>query len=273
MRLVLCGWLGACSAHADESGPAMQPHTADADAATAHRMPAASVVRASQTPSESLDTQADAGAAAIAGRSFLAEYLINARDLGGIRLPGPSRVVFGRLFRGPLLASLPNGRCTTFTDTGVRTVIDLRVPSEAAKNPEPACIGEHALIVLAPFPIPPVANATGYIAMLDERASISAFFSVLADPTAYPIYFHCTLGRDRTGVVAALVLLALGATRRGIRQDYLLSSQTGGISPEPIEAMLDEIEIRGGIQVYLSSVGVSPELLEPLRRAATEPLP
>ena len=62
----------------------------------------------------------------------------------------------------------------------------------------------------------------------------------LADPDAYPIYFHCTYGRDRTGVLAAVVLLALDAPREAILDEYVLSKATVGAYPESLQEMMRE---------------------------------
>jgi len=55
-----------------------------------------------------------------------------------------------------------------------------------------------------------------YVADLHATESVATAFGVLGDVAAYPVYFHCVYGRDRTGVLAAVILLALGATRESV---------------------------------------------------------
>jgi protein-tyrosine phosphatase len=50
-------------------------------------------------------------------------------------------------------------------------------------------------------------------------------FSLLSDPDKTPILFHCSAGKDRTGLAAALILHALGADKETIMEDYLASTE------------------------------------------------
>jgi protein-tyrosine phosphatase len=216
---------------------------------------------------------ATSGAGHTPGEAILLPYLTNARELGGTPLAGGAHVPFGRLFRGPPLAALSADGCDAATRLGIRSVVDLRVPSEVASQPESGCIQSRATVIAAPLPIPYAVSAGDYIAILDARASLRTLFSALTSPGAYPIYIHCTWGRDRTGVVAALVLSALGADRETILEEYLLSRESVGAYPQSLLAALDEVELRGGIEAYLTGLGVTHEQLQALRKQATEPAP
>jgi protein-tyrosine phosphatase len=197
--------------------------------------------------------------------------LPNARDLGGVPLPATETVACGELFRGPPLAALSRAGCDEFARLGVRTVIDLRILEEGAANPDSACVAGQANQIFAPMPIPYNVSPEDYIAVLDATESVSAAFRALGDAAAYPIYVHCTLGRDRTGVLSAVILLALGATRADIVSEYLLSRSSVGAYPLSLEAALDEIERRGGIEAYLAAAGVTEDQLAALRSQAVRP--
>jgi protein-tyrosine phosphatase len=215
---------------------------------------------------------ADAGRTSC-GRSdpvFVCE-VPNARDLGGTPLAGGQSVACGAIYRGPPLASLSPDGCQVFAKLGIRTVIDLRVESERAALPESACVQDAASIVSAPMPIPYTVTGAEYIAALDATPSLAAAFAALGDPAAYPVYIHCTWGRDRTGVLAAAILLALGATRADILQEYTLSQRTVGAFPFSLTEMLNEIDTRGGITAVLTAAGVTPEQVAALRARATMP--
>jgi len=117
----------------------------------------------------------------------------------------------------------------------------------------------------------------------------------LAEPDGLPAVFHCHAGKDRTGIVAALVLLAIGVDRETVLDDYELTAHyrkfehqqdsfanmlNRGLSPEvaagvlstPRWAMSDAIDAleddHGGIEQYLTSeVGLSTAQLDALRDA------
>jgi protein-tyrosine phosphatase len=220
-------------------------------------------------------TGAGAGAGAGTGgegdtgeRAVLVGEVVNARDLGGIPLADDAEVAAGLLFRGPPLAALSADGCDQLAELGVRTVIDLRIDSERASKPSAACAQEQAAIVLAPLPIPYSVSPDDYLADLYTSESIVEAFRALGDADAYPIYFHCTFGRDRTAVLAAVILLALGADRDAIMDDYLLSGATVGAYPQSLAAVLDEVQAQGGIDSFLASAGVAGEWIETLRTTA-----
>jgi protein-tyrosine phosphatase len=206
---------------------------------------------------------------AVAGpRSVLVGAVVNARDLGGIPLTDDAAVADGVLFRGPPLANLSSDGCEQVAALGVRTVIDLREEAERTSKPSAPCVQEQAASVLAPLPIPYSVSPTDYLADLNTDTSMVEVFRTLGDADAYPVYFHCTWGRDRTAVLAAVILLALGADRDAIMDDYLLSRATVGAYPESLEAVLDEVEARGGVDAFLTDAGVDEEWVATLRATA-----
>lgn len=68
--------------------------------------------------------------------------------------------------------------------------------------------------------------------------AVSAALRVCADPEHQPVLFHCTSGKDRTGVTAALLLSAVGVPREVIVQDYH-ESHAFGLSHEHLVETLD----------------------------------
>lgn len=188
--------------------------------------------------------------------------LENARDVGGVVAPGAQHVAYGALFRGPPLRLSAEG-CAEFARRGIRTVIDLRIGSE--QTAPPACVTDRARLVLAPLPVPYNVSPADYVAILDASASIAAIFQVLSEAAAFPVYAHCTWGRDRTGVVSALVLSALGVSRQDVLREYALSEASVGAFPGSLEAALDEVEGRGGVEAYLAGASVTPEQIRAIR--------
>lgn len=198
-------------------------------------------------------------------RWILNDDLENARDLGGVPLRAGAAVAHGELFRGPPLRPLTEAGCDEFARLGIRTVVDLRIATERDSSPESSCVTDRARLVLAPLPVPYGVSPSDYIADLDTFESIARVFEVLGDPAAYPVYFHCTWGRDRTGVLAAVILRALGASRADIMKEYALSNASVGAYPASLEAVLDVIEQRSGIASYLAAAGVRREQVDVLR--------
>jgi protein-tyrosine phosphatase len=204
------------------------------------------------------------------GRRILADEIMNARDLGGISVSGEQRVACGALFRGPPLAALSAEGCGELDRLGIRTVVDLRTPAERTSRPEASCVSARAELVFAPLPIPYNLSPGDYIADLNATESMALAFQKFVSPAAYPIYFHCTWGRDRTGVVAAVILLALGAARADILEEYQRSAASVGAYPESLAAVLDAIERQGGIVSYLEALGLTSEEIATLRKQALE---
>jgi hypothetical protein len=191
----------------------------------------------------------------------------NARDLGGIPLEGGRTVACGKLFRGPPL-ELPGG-CSNYDALGIKVVVDLRQASERGNRPDAACTTENARVIAAPLPIPYQVSPANYIADFNTLDSMALIFHALGTADGYPMYFHCTYGRDRTAIVAAVILSALGASRDAIMIDYELTRPHHGAFPESLEATLDELERRGGVEGYYAELGVTAEELAFLREYAT----
>jgi protein-tyrosine phosphatase len=207
-------------------------------------------------------------------RWILVDEVVNARDLGGVPLGSGRSVEHGAVFRGPPLTMLSPSGCAELERLGIRTVIDLRIESERSAVPEADCVERSARVILAPLPVPYDVSPLDYIADLDATDSIAMVFQRLGDAESYPVYVHCTWGRDRTGVLAAIILRALGASRANIMKEYLLSLATVGAYPDSLAAVLDTIERRGGIESYLSAAGVSADALATLRmRGVRSPEP
>ncbi len=206
------------------------------------------------------------------GNFVLEGHVRNVRDLGGIPLAGGHRTACGALFRGSELSELTPAGCVEFAQLGARTIVDLRTDGERAYAPNMACAEHVAATVLAPLPTPAALSPQDYLDVLYSVESVATVFATLGDESAHPVYLHCIYGRDRTGVVAAVILLALGATRDDVLADYELTATTGmRIAPESLRAVLDDIERTGGIEAYLARLGVTAAQLAVLRAHAVAP--
>ncbi len=173
------------------------------------------------------------GPVVIAERRVPFEGITNLRDLGGYPTVDGGTTRWGRVFRADALHKLTDADVVAFHRLGVRTVYDLRGPLERAEFPNPV-ESIHVPIVgrapdaPAPPPEPNMTTVDGermlrdmYVASLEHSAAqIGTILRGLADVDRVPAVFHCHGGKDRTGIVAAVLLLALGVDRETVLDDY-----------------------------------------------------
>ena len=189
--------------------------------------------------------QADAGEQLLPQRTLALQGAFNARDLGGYpTADGVAMTRWRMALRTANLFRLSDADVDLLHELGLRTVLDLRSPDEIGRTGTSALFGRGA-VRYQHFPfLGPDAHARnamagadpeerrrnwrerGYEGMLDSAAPLlPALFEVLADPDSYPLIFHCVAGKDRTGLLAALVLRTLGVPDDVIVTDYALTSE------------------------------------------------
>ena len=162
----------------------------------------------------------------------------NFRDLGGYPTTDGRVTRWRQLYRSDTLHDLSETDVSALRGMGLQTIIDLRTAAELATTGRGPLEGEdiaylHLSVIQEairndPVVLPPLAEldlAFVYLGWLDSspRAFIEAL-SVLGNPDSYPVAFHCAAGKDRTGVLAALVLDIVKAERDVIVQDYALTA-------------------------------------------------
>jgi Tyrosine phosphatase family len=95
------------------------------------------------------------------------------------------------------------------------------------------------------------------------------FFKLLAERDVYPLLFHCSAGRDRTGVGAAMLLSMLGVERDRIVADFLESNVVFAKLPlaaEQLDPVFEMIDENGGIEGFMREViGLEPDELAIIR--------
>jgi protein-tyrosine phosphatase len=165
------------------------------------------------------------------------ETVFNFRDLGGYPAAGGRATRWRRLFRADGLNRLGPDDAEQFGELGIATVVDLRTSDEVDSGRIPAEVAEVIYHHLPMFDVLPDWNQTGdvraegfladrYVEMLTTgRHAVATTLELLADPTSYPLVFHCAAGKDRTGIVAGIVLSLLGVDDEVIVADYALSGQ------------------------------------------------
>ena len=159
----------------------------------------------------------------------------NARDLGGYPAGDGRETRWGAVVRSDSLAALtPAGR-DALVAYGVRTVVDLRLPAEIAAHPNPfAEPGDHGVAytnvsILDPaagFPPDTITLAENYLWSLDRfRALVATAMAAIATAPEGGVLIHCAAGKDRTGLIAALLLALVDVPDRTVAADYALTAE------------------------------------------------
>lgn len=169
----------------------------------------------------------------------------NARDLGGYATVDGRVTRWGQLWRSDSLHCLDDAGVAELVRGGVRTVLDLRNTHEAREFP--VRVGEHVRYVHMPlrFGEPILSLGSLYRSMVDDYGEdLRAILGQLAEPGALPALFHCAVGKDRTGVVSALLLGVAGVPHATIAEDYALSA--GYLAGPFADALRRRSEANGG---------------------------
>jgi protein-tyrosine phosphatase len=165
----------------------------------------------------------------------------NFRDLGGYAGHGGRTVRWRRLFRSDHLGGLTPTDHDAVQSLGIRRAFDFRGAQESQSQPyrvpglvqhplpiEPTVAQQMHALAQAGLPLTPQ-RMEGlmedlYLRLVDhESARFAQWFGhLLADDS--PQVFHCTAGKDRTGLAAALLLRALGVPQAVVEADYLLTN-------------------------------------------------
>ena len=174
----------------------------------------------------------------------------NFRDLGGYETEDGRHVRTGRVFRSDSLSYMSDDDVQHVMEVlGVRTVIDLRGHGEVSKftHGPLGAVGvrvSHIPIIDETRPPPDWEDARGkpldhlYLLMLERFADrFIAVLRLIADDEAQPLVFHCAAGKDRTGLVAMLVLALLGVDPDVIAADY-------GMTDERMPLLLERHQAR-----------------------------
>jgi protein-tyrosine phosphatase len=160
----------------------------------------------------------------------------NFRDLGGYRTVDGRVLRSRRLFRADGPHALTDADGAMLRQLSVTTVLDLRTTDEAAERGHYATAIPDAMTYSLPMTdvlpevdeLPtwtdPEVVATRYLEMLDTgHEAICEALAILTDPEAYPAMLHCSAGKDRTGILSAIILGVLGVPDEVIVEDYALS--------------------------------------------------
>jgi protein-tyrosine phosphatase len=227
----------------------------------------------------------------------------NIRDLGGYVSDDGRAERWCTLYRADGLHRIPLVGLDRTRALAWRTVLDLRTMGE--RELATYCDGGvevvHLPLLRQTWERFTLTNDTEPVSFLVERylemlvegaASIAASIDILSSRSRLPAVFHCSAGKDRTGVLASIVLAVLGVRDEDIAMDYHLSASAmanlvdwvvathpqladhmaqqppamPACRPEAMLELLDRIRARyGSVDGYLGRVGVSDDTIERLR--------
>jgi len=158
--------------------------------------------------------------------------LLNARDLGGLRSTA-GETAWRRVVRADNLNKLAFAGVAALVSYGVRTVIDLRDPRELEKFPNPLAASPPEGVAFINVPLISEANweaikdpalAEGYVTTARlSHANIASAIAAVADASPGGVVIHCHAGKERTGIVAALLLSLAGVADETVAEDWTAS--------------------------------------------------
>jgi protein-tyrosine phosphatase len=166
-----------------------------------------------------------------ATNALLSGGIHNFRDLGGIPLQGELETQAGRVFRSCALQDLDEAGQASLRSLRLALVVDLRSDAEIAAAPGSLTICARRVHVPIFASLTPIAEMFSGDASLDlgaryihaletAPAAFACAMTALAQAEGGPVAFHCTAGKDRTGLIAALLLDLAGASPAAIADDY-----------------------------------------------------
>ena len=237
---------------------------------------------------------------------------LNVRDLGGVPLEDGGHTRYGALVRSDNIRKLTDDGWRALAGHGVVRIVDLRWSEELDDDPpRDVHVDVVHVSLLGRLDVdykddiahymaagdPAGYWASSYTAILDEfHENFGRALAAIADAPAGAIVFHCAGGKDRTGLVSALLLRLAGATIEDIAADYALSEANLNAGPRtwiesapdetvraqrefmqqtPPAAMvrtLEQLDERwGGVRPYLRAAGLSDAQLERLEARLAAP--
>jgi len=237
----------------------------------------------------------------------------NFRDLGGYRTAGGRLTKWRKLFRSGSTSSLSAAGYERLSTLELKAICDFRSTSERERNPNELprlgvltywardynqSLGNLHALLSSQHTTPQEARETMleiYRGLPVEQApAYRQLFRLLAEDEV-PLVFNCSGGKDRTGLAAALILSALGASDDVVLEDYLLSNTAlgagqpdkgyaalkisaevarviGGTSADFLDAAFGAIRaMSGSVSGYLrEELGVTPDMLERIQESLLE---
>ena len=158
-------------------------------------------------------------------RALVWEGCRNVRDLGGLATEDGGETRFRAVVRSDNLRRLSESGWQALLDYGIRTAVDLRRPNELALDPPGAVPIEVIQLDLCPQELSPaelaLELADAYLDILETfQDNFARAISAVALAPEGGVVVHCLAGRDRTGLVTALLLRLAGVEANAVAADW-----------------------------------------------------
>lgn len=233
-------------------------------------------------------------------RAVVIEGVQNARDLGGISTENGGKTRSGRFIRGAALHHITAKGMAQMKELGIKHVVDLRSVAESERNPDITDLTKLSVPMLdnmqskitdfksgqGAIEFPDSIDGLYYLMIDTHKDEFKNLFKYFAANPDDGMFYHCSIGKDRTGVTSMLLLSIAGVSREDIVADYNLSKPLEGNGPGDnpnvpayvyeapkvaMENTLDWLEEKyGGPLGYLKHIGVTGEEIETIRKSMLE---
>ena len=217
-------------------------------------------------------------------RTIAVEGVSNTRDIGGKITTSGKKVKQGMAFRGAYLDEIkPAGKVKALETYGIKTDLDLRKAQEGTAG-SASPLGETVRYIN--YSCPYYWGGDSGINNPNNHENLANAIRVFADEANYPIFFHCSVGRDRTSMVAMLIEGILGVSEDDVFIDYETSafSYRGTLDGTSMSHMVNtfmntvsslwvytgERELQAACETFLLSIGVTQAEIDSIRSILLE---
>lgn len=166
-------------------------------------------------------------------RRLMTKGLYNARDLGGFPTKDGKTTKFGVFVRSEAPVDLPEGDIAYLRNYGVTASMDFRSSGEILSRPSDLrekmpyyhkpLFNEAAMASVKAHPPKNIGWGEQYISMAEESRRWACDVLAIAAENPGALLYHCTTGKDRTGLMTCYLLSIAGVGREDIAADYCVS--------------------------------------------------
>lgn len=216
-------------------------------------------------------------------RIFKFQGVHNFREIGGLAAIGTKKIRRGILFRSDELSGLTATDLKKLDQLKIKLIIDLRTPAERKTNPDRLPAGSDIRIVNRPiyngdrdlsqfqfmkllivngnrFDFEAFVKGHYHSFAFKRTAEIKEILNLISEEKNLPALIHCSAGKDRTGLIAAIIQLLAGARQEEVIEDYLVSNH---LLAERSQMITNSIR-------FMSFYRISTERIKPLLEARRE---
>jgi protein-tyrosine phosphatase len=211
------------------------------------------------------------------------EGAFNFREIGGLKTSDGRVLKSGLLFRSDELSKLTKNDLDKFAQLKIKTVVDLRTQNERDSRGDN--IPKDSNIKVINISLSHQSRNVNYFQLFwfltfrsgnfdfeqyikdhyhsysfECRSSVNQIFTLLSNPDNLPALLHCTVGKDRSGFISALIQLLCGVDRSVVLEDYMLTNVYAGPRIRKISLLVR----------WISLFRIKPERMQPLFQAIPE---